>query len=147
MIEYALVPGHEVAGEIAPNITRHYDEMLPEEKDKDAPNIDWQGYLAASHGGSCFVLTARDGVNLVGYSVYTIGTNPRHKEVIEAVGNGMFVEREYRGKVNLLKKADELLKAAGVHETSYIIKSDRVGKLLGRNGYKPEYKLWSLKYV
>lgn len=143
---FNFVPLHSVAGEIAPNVERHYHEMS-EPDEYGVPNIDWDAYLSASYSGQCFVLTARDDGKLIGYAVYTISKNPRYKHLIEATGNGIFIEKPYRGRlgIKILKIADEYLEKLGVHETSYIM-GGRAEKLLSRHGYKSTYKVWSKKY-
>lgn len=147
MIEFDLVPLHRVYQEIMPNIARHYTEMTDGD-DYGTPDIDWDTYLALSRIHRCVVVTARDGGKLIGYSAYTIGNNLRYKEITEATSSGVFLEKEYRGQLSsqFIKKADEYLKKIGIHETNYILSDDRVGRLLGRNGYESKYKIWSVKY-
>lgn len=147
MIEFDFVPFHLVAGEIAPNVSRHYQEMTDGD-DYGPPNIDWDTYIHASIQGQCLTVTVRDKKKLIGYSVYIVGPNPRYKHIIEASSNGIFLEKEYRGKhgIHFMKKADEFLKKMGVHETNYTLSDERVGKILERQGYETKYKIWSVKY-
>lgn len=147
MIEFDFVQFHLVAGEIAPNVARHYREMS-EGDDYGPPNIDWDTYIQASVNGQCMTVTARDKNKLIGYAVYVIGRNPRYKHILEAESNGVFLEKEYRGKIGirLLKKADEFLSKIGVQETNYTLSDERVGKILERNGYQTHYRIWSKKY-
>lgn len=147
MITWDFVPVHTIAGEIAPNVERHYFE-ISEKDEYGVPNIDWRYYLEASNSGLCWAVTARDDGKLIGYSVFTISENPRYKHLLEANGNGLFIEKEYRGKLGMtfLKKTDEYLQKAGVKETNYIINGERVPKLLSRRGYKSTYKVYSRRY-
>lgn len=112
------------------------------------PDIDWHTYIQASRAGLCRVVTVRDDNKLVGYAVYSLGRNLRYKNIIEASSDGIFLEKEYRGKLSaeLIKRADQYLKTLGIHETNYILSDDRVGRLLGRSGYQSKYKVWSRKY-
>lgn len=144
-MNFDLVPFHLIAGEIAPNISRHYTEMS-EGDEYGPPNIDWDSYIHASVAGQCVAVTVRDQGVLVGYSVYMIGPNPRYKHIVEAVSSGIFLEKEYRGRINFFKKADEFLQKIGVQETSYILSDERVGKVLERQGYTSNYKIWSRNY-
>lgn len=146
-MRWDFVPLHVVAGEIAPNIERHYAEMS-EGDEYGCPNIDWDTYLHASMAGQCVVVTLRDKGVLVGYSAYTISRNPRYKHLIEATGSGLFIEKKYRGRYGLplLRKADEYLKNIGINETNYIIGGERVGRLLERHGYKSTYKVYARRY-
>lgn len=140
-LEWSFVPAHTIFAEIAPNIARHYAEMS-EGDDYGCPNIDWDYYLQASMSGQCVAVTLRDKGHLVGYNILTISTNPRYKHLVEASGNGLFVERPYRGRygILLIKKAEEYLKT---HEINYCIGGERFSKLLTRLGYKTTYKIWS----
>jgi hypothetical protein len=147
MITFDLVPLHRVFREIEPNIPRHYSEMTDGDE-YGVPDIDWPTYLAMSQMDRCVVVTARDGEALVGYGVYSLGHNPRYKTRFEASSHGIFLEKPHRGKFSaaFLKKADEYLRKIGVRETHYILSDERVGKYLGRNGYKSKYKVWSVNY-
>lgn len=134
-----------MAREIALNVARHYREMSQGD-DYGTPEVDWDSYLSVSFAGLCWVVTARDKAVLVGYSIFIIGNNPRHKNLIEANNGGFFVEKPYRGKLGrlLTKKSDEYLQAMGVHETHYTESDDRVGRMLP--GYQSKYRIWSKKY-
>jgi hypothetical protein len=143
LIEFNLVPFHEIAEYVARNVDQH---VLDSGYGKRA-NLDWDYYLAASHSGECVAIVVTDDEKTVGYSVFFVSNNPNHKHIIEANNSGIYLEKKYRGKtsIQLFKKADELLKALGVSEINYLLKDDRVGKILSRNGYRPEHKLWSVK--
>lgn len=140
------MPFHAVGHEIAPNVARHYTEMSDGD-DYGQPNIDWDYYLAASHVGQCVAVIARDGEKLIGYSVYTIGNNPRYKHIIEASSDGIFLEKPYRGRLGLkfLTKANEYLSRLGVQETHYIESDETFGRMLRRVGAQSKYKIWSIK--
>lgn len=142
-MKFDFVPLHLVAGEIAPNVEKHYFQMS-EGDEYGVPNLDWEYYLQVSHAGQCWVVTARDDQKLVGYAVYTISNNPRYKHLMEASCNGIFIEKEYRGRlgVQLIKAAEGYLKNR-VQETNYIIGGERFSKLLTRLGYKSTYRIWS----
>lgn len=140
-----VVAFHEVAKEIAPNIARHHREMNKSDE-YGVPNIDWENYLELSHAGQCVAAILRDGENLAGYSVYTIGFNPRYKHILEASSDGTFLEKEYRGRgLELLRKAHEFLFSMGVQEINYITNDETFGKLLERRGAEQSYKIWSVK--
>lgn len=143
---YQIEPFHEIAEYVAEKVPEHYEEVKNREG-SELPNMDWDYYLEASLSGQCIAITARDQGKLVGYSVFFIETNANHKHILEAVNSGIFLERKYRGResLNLLRKTTEMLKQRGVHTISYLLKDDRIGKLLSRNGYKMDMKLWSIK--
>lgn len=144
MIEYAFEPFHKMAGDLAPNIVRHHQSMNQGDDYGDI-NFDWNSYIQGGMAGSCMVATARDDGKLVGYAIFMIGANPRHKHIFEAQGNGLYVEPEYRGRVSneLMAKAEHFLTEYGVDRIHHIINDETLGKLLGRKGYKSEYKVWS----
>ncbi len=110
------------------------------------PDIDWDLYLTASLTGHCKASIARDNGKLVGYSVYSIGTNPRYKTILEAWSDGIFLEKEYRGKgLSFLKSSHVRLKEFGVKEIKYLTNDEAFGKLLERLEGSSTYKLWSFK--
>lgn len=147
MVEFDLVPFHRIIAEIAPNTERHYHEMTDGD-DYGPPDIDWNLYYQAGKANQCIAVTVRDGGKLVGYAVFTIGRNPRYRKLLEAHSDGIFLEREYRGKIGmqLLSKCDEYLQKIGVQEANYTISDELIGKLLQRKGYQSKYKIWSKKY-
>lgn len=147
MIFFDFILLHHVYKEIKPNVERHYTEMT-EGDDYGTPDVDWELYLALSKINRCFVVTARDQGKLVGYSIYTIGAMPRHKSIAQALSEGIFLEKEYRNKYSriFMKKCEQYLMLTRIKETKYILSDDRVGRLLGANGYKPKYKVWSKSY-
>jgi GNAT superfamily N-acetyltransferase len=146
-VNFDFVPLHFVVDEIEPNVARHYEEMT-EGDDYGPPNIDWDMYIAASRANQCVCVTARDGAQLVGYGVFTVGPNPRYKHILQADSSGIFLEKEYRGTWGpaMLAAIDDYLKGIGVHETNYTLSDARVGKLLEKQGYKQTYKVWSVSY-
>lgn len=147
MIVFDCVPFHDVAGEIAQNMERHHADM--NKADDNGPlDLDWDAALGASHMGMAHVVTMRDGERLVGYSIFCIAQNVRHKSIREAQGCGMYVERPYRGRGfrDLMAACDRFLPQMGVNKVEYILNDDMVGRLLGHSGFKSEYKIWSKKY-
>lgn len=144
MIDYQVVPFHTVGEELARNVDRYVSEIT-DFSEHGAPNVDWDGYLNLSAHGLARVITARHHEKLVGFIAFVLTHNMRHKHVREAWSQGIFVEKKYRGEVSvaLTKKADEFIKTLGIHVTNYMLSDERVGRLLGRNGYQPKYTIWS----
>ena len=140
MIEWGFVPLHIIIPELKLCTDTHHSEI------SDEPlNIDWDTYQAASEAGQAVAVTARDSGKLVGYIVFTISRNLRFSHILEASSSGWYVEPEYRNQIDMAEKADELLKAAGVHETNYTVDGG-VGKLLQRKGYKMTHQVFTKKY-
>lgn len=141
---YDFVPFHLVAEEIAKNLENHYDDVDLKD-DYGRPNLDWDSYLQLSLAGRCRVLTARIDGKLIAYSCFCISNNLNHKGIIEAANTGIFIEKEYRGKITLefIRKSDEFLKELGVTEVIYILNDNRIGALLKRAKYKAKHIVWS----
>lgn len=146
MIDFDIVPVNLILDEIKPNVARHYSEMSTGD-DYGSPDIDWNYYEEIGAAGQCVAVTARDEGRLIAYSVYSLSINPRYKSRIEANSDGIFIEKEYRGRLgNFPAKADDFLRNLGVMETNYTSNDKRVGAFLSRNGYEPKYTIWSMKY-
>lgn len=147
MITHDFLPFAALIPEIAPHTTRHYLEMTDGDN-YGAPDVDWDYYVDASLAKACYAVATRDNGELVGYSIYTLGTNPRYKDRLEASCDGIFIEKPYRGKISneMLAKADTCLAMMGVRETSYTMSDPRMGKLLERKDFKSKYKVWSKTY-
>lgn len=143
MIEWNFVPLHFILDELKVLAPRHYEEI----SDGEPFNVDWNTYDAAGRSGQALAVTVRDKNILVGYIVFTISRNLRHMHLIEATSSGWYVEKKYRGQIGaeLVKKADEYLKNAGVHKTEYIL-NGAAGKMLERLGYKATHQVWSIKH-
>ena len=146
MIEFKHLPFHEIGHVIASNISKHYDEI----KEKDSYGMvdaDWRGYLELSGQGNCIAFCAYDGDKLAAYSVFVLSQNMNHKKHIDAMNVALYVYPEYRAKVTvkLLKYANDVLLESGVSEIAYMVKDDRIGKILGRAGLEPTHTLWALR--
>lgn len=144
---YEFVSFHEIGKELEKNFTTHYADM--KRKEEYGPgDIDWFSYIQASHLGKCKVVTVREDGELIAYSVFFIFNNMNHRKIIEATNTGLFIKKEYRGKIilELLRKSDEFLQNYGVMETNYATNDTRIGKLLERVKYKTSNVTWSIKY-
>lgn len=143
MITWHYVPVHYIFDELKKIVPRHYAEIA---EDDEPVNIDWQLYELASINKQAMAVTARDDGKLVGYIVFTITKNLRHKHITEAVSSGWFIEPEYRGTLGMeiVDKAGEYLKANGVHLTKFIL-GGTAGKLLARKGYTTKHQVWEIR--
>lgn len=147
MIEYSFVPLHTVTCEIAPNVARHYDEIKTE-GDKGPPDMDWEQYDRASRLGHAVAVIARHDGQMIGYSCFTIGFNPRYKTILEANSAGLFVEKEYRAEVGeeMIDRAEQFLNGLGVKEINYDNDDEVFGRWISKKGYSVKSKLWSKKH-
>lgn len=145
---YDFVPFHLVAEEIMQNFERHYEDVEVKDGSGKA-NLDWESYLQLSLAGRCKAVICRDEERLIAYSVFCISNNLNHKTIIEAANTGIFISKEYRGKITseFLRKSDDYLKEYGVMETTYITNDDRMGTLLKRVKYNAKHIVWSKKYA
>ena len=143
MIEFDFIRAHDAMLEIAEMVSAHEQEV----RDYGDVNVDWNYYLSSSMSGQCLAVVVKDDGHLIGYSVFMIDNNPNHRHIIEANNVGIFLIKKYRGKIGLemFDYAQKRLSQMGVNEINYMVKSDRIGKLLGRMGYEPEHTLWSIK--
>lgn len=145
-MEFKCLPFHEVGHEIASNMKRHYNEI----KDKDSygeVDADWGAYLELSSQGSCLAFCVYDEGNLVAYSVFVVTPNLNHKTHLDAMNVTMYTYPEYRAKITIkfLRWINKELLEKGVSEIAYMIKDERIGKLLKRVGMKPTHTLWTMR--
>lgn len=140
---YDFVPFHEVAKEIAGNFDTHYDDMTLKDEFGRA-NLDWDNYLGLSADGRCWAAIIKKD-KLIGYAVFCISQNLNHKNILEAINTGIFIDKKYRGKLfkEFVTKADEYLKNLGVNNIIYAFNDHRAGLLLEKIGYKAKYIAWS----
>lgn len=143
MIEWGFVPLHTIFDELKEVVPRHYAEIA---EDDYPVNIDWEVYDTASRNGRAAAVTARDNGRLIGYIVFTVGRNLRHKHLTEAVSSGWFIEPEYRGTLGLeiIDKAGECLRNNGIHLIKFIL-GGTAGKLLARKGYTTKHQVWEMR--
>jgi hypothetical protein len=141
MIEYKLVPFHEIAEIVAKNADSHARETL---ENRDYPlQMDWKYYLEASHTGQCVAVIAKK-PEIIGYSVFTVSNDPHSRSVINAVNDFFYILPEHRGeKVDLIGAADKFLREIGVNVISYILSSPVLGRMVRKSGYGETHKVWS----
>lgn len=144
-MNYSFLPFHEIAAEYIPNTPRWYQEII--DPDVYALDVDWDYYLQASVAGYCFAVTMRDDDNLLqGHAVYMVMNNPRHKTILQAVSDAVFVEEPFRGSAPaLLKFAHSTLEKMGVKTIQYTWSDKRLGELLSKLGCEPTHTVWAKK--
>jgi len=140
-----IVPLHEVALEINSLIPEHYEEAK-KEFDYEPVNIDWNYFMALSKQGSCFVVSLKQDEKIVGYSIYTLSTDPMRMDIKEANNICMYVMKKFRGigTVKLLTRAKELLSMMGAEKIHYLVRSQKLSRLLKKMGYSTQETLWSV---
>lgn len=145
---YSFVPFHEIAAEYIPQTPRWYEEIL-EKVDDYALNVDWEYYIRLSLAGYCFAALIRDedDNSIQGHAVYVVSDNPRHKHIISASSDAVFIEEEHRASkaVPLLKFAHNSLQVMGVKEINYVWSDKRLGELLEKLEFSPTHTVWCKK--
>lgn len=146
MIEYIIVPTHAVLDHIKRKSPDHFLKMK-EKKFRDSANVDWDYYKSISLSGNSLAIVALKGKEIIGYSVFTVTSDPIHKEFLQAANDAFFVEEKYRNKISMkfLKKTNQLLKESGVNNISYILSDEKLGRVLSMSGYKPTHTVWSFE--
>ena len=142
MITYSLVPFDEIADFVARNAEQHYDDLLEDTGEKHA-KINWEYYLNASAIERCKAVVAYDDEQPVGYSWYTINNDPLHRDKWMAYSQALWVHKDYRNKVDIIKEAEIGLKKLGIDEIVYIFGNEKLCRLMKMNGYKQKQIVWS----
>lgn len=138
---------HNIIDEVEANHRHYYSEMTDGDE-YGFPDVDWELYQALSRAGTMACVTMRDGEKLVGWALFSLGTNPRYKTMLEAENHGLFIEKPYRAKWSntFIKKCIEYMRTIGAHETNFTESDERVGKWLAKHGAKSTYKIWSFSH-
>jgi hypothetical protein len=135
-VEYLLA----VAQEMVPLIVRHHAEVEP----PDIPlDVAWNELLALNAAGFLRVLTARDGVRLIGYVCTTIRCSLWSKPTLQAYVDAYYLDPTYRTgwtAYRMFKENDRMLRGLKVKRifiaAEHVYKDARAGCLFRRLGYK-----------
>lgn len=132
---------------------RDYDEI---EVDHAAQphDPDWDFYRAQNQAGTYRVIAARRNGRLIGYNAFFIGHHTRHRGVIFAQNDVLYLEPEQRRGmvgVRFINESERLLKAAGAVKVRYDsmrnvqvgARSGSLGDLLGKLGYTLEAEVFT----
>lgn len=146
MIEFRLVPFHEIGDYVARNADKNHAESEGDSGGSQL-NIDWDYALQASYAGYCVAVAAFKDQKPVGYSIFFINGNLHHKTLIEAENAAVYVEGRHRKEVSamLFEKTKEMLKAIGVRKINFMVGRESFGRLLQRHGFESEFKQWSFE--
>jgi len=147
MIEYKLVPFHEIGEYVAKNADKNYMESRGDSGGSRL-NIDWDYALQASYSGYCVAVAAFDNKKPVGYSIFFMNGNLHHKSLIEADNAAVFVEKQYRKEVSelLFEKTKEFLQAIGVKKINFMVKRESFGRFLKKMVLRMNLSNGVLKY-
>ena len=139
----------KVKDELAVMFPRHWDEIALN-KDKIKLNIDWEVYDRAHSSGKLVIITARDGVKLIGYWVGFLVENPHYKGYRIAQTDIFYIlpeSRRGRVGINLFRFLEDEMRARGVVKIITNSKLHRdVGPLFVHLGYNPVETVYT-KYI
>jgi len=123
----------------------HASRHLKETGYSHKPDVDWELYRTLGQAKQMFAFLLKDAGQIVGYALFSIGTNPRCKTRLEATGDGLYVDSPYRvlWTSKLIKTALSQLQMMGVKSTDIITDDKVVGRWLSRQGAKNTYQVWS----
>lgn len=138
MIEYQLLPAHEIKGYLQANEERHWSDI----KDKSLYTktcVNWEVYEELSREGLCYAVVATGDEGIVGYNVYMLTADFNKNDEVLATDVALYIEKDYRGSlvVDFIKQCDRLLKELEVKRVMRSFCDERLCKILARADYKP----------
>lgn len=110
-------------------------------RDKVVLDPDWSRYVTMENQNRLVVITARQGSEMVGYSVFFLGHHVHYKGCLVASNDVIYVKPENRGVVGvrLIQGSERILADLGVNRVTWHVKprNDWSGAL-ERMGYDRE---------
>ena len=126
----------ELIEEITPILDIHRIELQSHEMKL---NPDWDAYKMMQEMDMLIWLIARDGDEIVGYSLFLIANNFHYKDFLYATEDVFYVIGDRRGSrigINLIKKSEEILKERGVDVITHHAKfTNKFAPFLEKLGY------------
>lgn len=95
MIKFQQEYLREMAGELIPFLSLHYEE-LTQNKDRVKLSPRWDRYLQMEDSGNFVIFTARDGKRLVGYNAFFIDTHMHYEDLLVAANDVFYIAHEQR---------------------------------------------------
>lgn len=132
--------------ELAELCKAHYAEIALNKEDIPlAP--DWDRYIAMENAKMLLLVTARDGVSLVGYSLFFVNWHMHYKHTLFAANDVVFLLPDYRRSsagINLLRYSEKVLRERGVIKVLWHVKEGVLdfGTVLQKMGYTSEDVAW-----
>ena len=128
--------------DIGPLLEKHWLEVALHHDDiKLEPDIE--RYARIEELGKLVIVTARDGANLIGYSIFLLQNHIHYASLLYAANDVIFLDSAYRkgttAGIRLIKTSESILQAMGCKKIVWHIKVDHDwSAILGRMGYQEE---------
>jgi hypothetical protein len=141
MIEYKTLSVREFRRESAGILQEHYEELT---RNKEIAELlpDWENYERLEQSNRLFTLTVWQDGEMVGYSVFIVGTHLHYKKMGCAFNDVLFLRPSHRQGftgVKLIRESEKALLKLGVKKIFWRIKyGTTLEKILPRLGYENE---------
>ena len=125
-------------------IPQHFKDAC-ETEEYDPVDIDMEYYMNVSDMDKCFIVTLNSGTEMVGYSIFTIATDPIRRKVKEALNTCVYVKKGFRGfgTRRMLNDSLNLMKSLGADKVTYMIKNKALARMLQNDGFSSGEVTWS----
>lgn len=135
--------------ELLPLARAHWREVRCDHHDADA-NLDHDKLVGADEAGVFALITARQDGELIGYAAFWIAHHPQNAGSLEASADALYLRpdrRQGRNGIELIKFADEALRAMGVRAVHHSVRhnSRDFGPVLERLGYQSTETIYARK--
>lgn len=107
-------------------LDRHYDEIA-QFKEVQKLDPDWDFYYRVEAQDKLWVLTARSGGCLIGYTVMMLSSDPHYRKLMRATEDIHFLLPEYRKGLTgyrMLAKTKQAMKEKGAHTATFRTKAN-----------------------
>lgn len=145
---FALERAATVINEIEHLLEQHYQEVTHH---RDIPvGCDFEKYQQLDRAGVLRIFTVRIMGELVGYSIFSVGTSLHYKSSLQARQDTLFLSAPYRKGLTgykFIKWVDEQLKAEGVeicYQHGKFVKD--IQSIFERLGYEPTYYVYMKRF-
>jgi len=133
-----------IAHKIMKEVPQHYADAC-EKDDYEPVDIDMEYYMQASDLNQCFIVTLNEGDKMVGYSIFTVSSDPIRKGIKEALNTCLYVKKGFRGfgTKKILEDSKDFMESLGADKITYMIKNKALARFLDKCGYEPQEIAWS----
>jgi hypothetical protein len=141
-VEFSVGTVDEMERVGAALLDQHYDELTLH-KENVKLNVDWERYRSLERARKLLPIFAKLDGELIGYSVFILGTNMHYMDLKTANNDVLFLAKPYRKGttvgIRLILESEKRLRQLGVNKVIWHIKKSRdFGPILARMGYIEE---------